>query len=297
MDVFISWSGNRGRALGQSIKRWLGSVVQRARPWMSEEDIGVGRRWNHELSAQLEKSDFGIVCVTPESMASPWLLFEAGALAKSVDTGRVVPVLLGLKRVDLEPPLGQFQAVEASRDGMRTLVFGVNSVLADDALVEDTLTTAFDALWPHLEKSIGEIPDTDAMAAERSVRSDRDVLEEVLETVRRMRDPARGRTEDNSPVSGEYLPLLASLASAAELRGMSKPYDLKAILDEIERLAVLCALRAVGTQTGAARSLGLTFRSLRYLVAKHKLTEWAELEERGDGPDEPTTSSALLKRP
>ena len=35
-----------------------------------------------ELANQLDKSEFGIICVTHEALQSPWVLFEAGALGQ-----------------------------------------------------------------------------------------------------------------------------------------------------------------------------------------------------------------------
>ena len=119
MDVFISWSGERSKDLAHALRRWLKYVVQAAEPWMSEEDIGVGHRWNNEVSSQLETTDFGVLCVTPENADSTWLHFEAGALAKSLKSSRVVPVLLGMSKTDLRLPLSQFQSCEANRNGTR----------------------------------------------------------------------------------------------------------------------------------------------------------------------------------
>ena len=40
---------------------------------------------------------------------APWILFEAGALAK-IKNARVCTLLLDIKKADVEPPPGQFQA-------------------------------------------------------------------------------------------------------------------------------------------------------------------------------------------
>ena len=91
LDVFISWSGQRSKALALQLHDWLKAVVQRANPWMSERDIGAGQRWNEQISARLKDTHFGIICLTPENLNAPWLLFEAGAVAKALDLARVVP--------------------------------------------------------------------------------------------------------------------------------------------------------------------------------------------------------------
>ena len=113
MQVFISWSGSRSKSLAVYVHEWIKTVVQRAEPWMSERDIEAGQRWNAQLSSRLKETDFGIICLTPENLTAPWLLFESGALAKALDAARVVPLLFGLKKADLSLPLARFQAVEA----------------------------------------------------------------------------------------------------------------------------------------------------------------------------------------
>jgi hypothetical protein len=57
-------------------------VLFMAEPWLSAEDIEKGAKWNQVVSGELEKSNFAIICLTPENLGAPWLLFEAGALSK-----------------------------------------------------------------------------------------------------------------------------------------------------------------------------------------------------------------------
>src|SRR5437868_7033183 len=147
MRVFISWSGTRSKRLAVHLYDWLGTVIQRAEPWMSDRDLEAGQRWNEEISAKLRDTHFGIICLTRENLAAPWLLFEAGALAKAVDSARVVPVLLGVARSDLTFPLAQFQAVESDESGMRSLAAAVNNTLGAERLPVTTLDNIFRGLW------------------------------------------------------------------------------------------------------------------------------------------------------
>src|SRR5438045_2056479 len=132
MKVFVSWSGARSKTLALHLHEWLKAVVQRAEPWMSDRDLEAGQRWNEEISSRLKDTHFGIICLTRENLGAPWLLFAAGALAKAVDSARVVPILLGVPRSDLTFPLAQFQAVEASESGFRSLAVAVNNALGED---------------------------------------------------------------------------------------------------------------------------------------------------------------------
>ena len=43
---------------------------------------------------ELDTTNCGIICVTPDNMREPWLHFEAGALSKSVKQAQVHPFLL-----------------------------------------------------------------------------------------------------------------------------------------------------------------------------------------------------------
>lgn len=60
--------------------------------------------WAAEILTQLDVTNIGIICVTPENMGRPWLSFEAGALAKRIGTARVVPFLFGMTKNDWSYP-------------------------------------------------------------------------------------------------------------------------------------------------------------------------------------------------
>ena len=68
---------------------------------MSDHELSAGTRWASEVAVALGGSSMGIVCLTPDNVAAPWLLFEAGALSRSVDEARVVPYLFNLKQTDV----------------------------------------------------------------------------------------------------------------------------------------------------------------------------------------------------
>jgi tetratricopeptide (TPR) repeat protein len=193
LDVFISWSGQRSRAVGLALHEWLKAVVQRANPWMSERDIGAGQRWSEQISARLRDTHFGIICLTPENLNAPWLLFEAGALAKALELARIVPVLLDMRKADLGFPLAQFQAVEADREGMFELVSALNRSLGDQQLSGTVLVNIFGGLWGNFEAALRALPPAPTQAT-HTQRTDRDLLEEVLERIRILQQSARGTT-------------------------------------------------------------------------------------------------------
>src|SRR5262245_19790474 len=85
MKVFISWSGDISKAVASALRDWLPKVIQHVKPWMSEQDIPKGTRWLGYISEQLKEVKTGIICLTPDNQQNPWILFEAGALAKTVE--------------------------------------------------------------------------------------------------------------------------------------------------------------------------------------------------------------------
>ena len=102
-NIFISWSKERGKAAATALHEWLPMIIQAAKPWMSDKDIGKGTVWLDELTAALGTLKQGIICLTRESLSEPWLLYEAGVISKALDRKtRVWTYLLA----DLKPSEG-----------------------------------------------------------------------------------------------------------------------------------------------------------------------------------------------
>lgn len=157
MKVFISWSGERSKRLAEGVRKWLPLILPYVEPWMSEADIQAGERWAQSVAKELAASDFGIICVTSENVTSPWMLFEAGALTKSLESGRVIPLLVDLEFSDVSGPLAQFQAKKLSRGGIEEVIKSLQKA-ADDPIPERRANELFDALWPKFQKKLDSIP-------------------------------------------------------------------------------------------------------------------------------------------
>lgn len=115
MRVFISWSGARSNAVAAALRDWLPKWIQGIDLFHSE-DIPKGRNWYSALVEALRDCRVGIFCATPESLRSPWLLFEAGAMAQHGEHPTLLTYVYGLQQID--GPLGHFQATrfeQASR--------------------------------------------------------------------------------------------------------------------------------------------------------------------------------------
>lgn len=185
MRVFISWSKPRSQKMATILRDWLPEVIQQVTPWVSTEDIGKGMRWSAEIAQQLDATGQGIVCVTRENMGEPWLNFEAGALAKSMASSEVRPVLLGVQPHELTGPLAEFQVTLAEdKADMKKLIGSLNAA-CDAPLAEDRLKRAFDRAWPDLYEDLTTLAsDTRGVARQSETRSAEDLLVEVLERIR-----------------------------------------------------------------------------------------------------------------
>jgi len=181
MRIFISWSGPRSQVLARCLHSWIPLVLHYAEPWLSESDVVPGERWAQVLSRELEVSNFGIVCVTRDNLSSPWLLFEAGSLAKSLESGRVVPLLLDVDFSELGGPLSQFQARKVGKQGLGETLLSINRH-AGQPVPEARAGQLLEALWPALEAQLALIP-----GGERSsgpIRSPNEILEDLVASVR-----------------------------------------------------------------------------------------------------------------
>lgn len=179
MKVFISWSGDRSKQYGEAIKEWLPRVLQSVEVYFSDTDIQVGARWYSEIVDALEKSDAGLVILTPENITRQWIMFEAGAIARSVEKGRVCPILFGIKKSDLKGPLAFFQSAEFAEDDFRKLLRTLNGGRLGEADFKDV----FDTWWPKLEEKIEVISSTQPPSPAPQ-RSEKDLLEEAVSNTR-----------------------------------------------------------------------------------------------------------------
>ena len=182
MKVFISWSGKRSQALANMLRDWLPNVIQAIKPWMSDVDIDKGSRWSKDIAFQLEESKVGIICLTPENLEAPWILFEAGALSKSLEKSYVCPFLFKIDPSDIKGPLVQFQATKANKNDTQKLLHTINQALEGEAIPKEKLDEAFEVWWPKFEQNLENIPDIETIKEPK--RSDREILEEILELVR-----------------------------------------------------------------------------------------------------------------
>ena len=148
MKIFISWSGERSKAVAELLQDWIKCVLQASQPWVSTRDIDRGALWQSQINNQLSDTAIGIVCLTQENKEKPWILFESGALAKGLSQNRVCTFLVDLQPGDVDDPLAQFNHTLPNQSGLRSLVYTLNGCLDTQKLPDRVLERVFDTYWP-----------------------------------------------------------------------------------------------------------------------------------------------------
>lgn len=186
MKVFLSWSGNRSKEVATLLSEWLCCVIQAIRPWISTRDLDRGSLWFGEINDQLKDTTVGVICLTQENKTRPWILFEAGALAKGLSTSRVCTLLIDLETKDIEDPLAQFNHTFPTRESILGLVKTLNSALGSNGLDIRILDQVFDTYWPQFESKFSTILEQTKSNEPSKPRPKEDVLSEILENTRIM---------------------------------------------------------------------------------------------------------------
>lgn len=201
MDVFISWSGEKAQGFARFLRGWLPEVFQAVEPFMSEEDIAKGSFWSPALNAKLT-AGFAIVVVTEANQHSPYVNYEVGALTKALPgeaQPRVAPLLLDLPQAQMSGPMTQLQLTLPTHDEVLRLCYSLNAALPSPR-TEEQVRKTFALLWPQFQEALDNLPAVEAVEEEEDiVRSDREILEEVLETVRGVQ---RRATAPSNPPQG-----------------------------------------------------------------------------------------------
>ena len=153
--------------------------------WISTHNIDRGAIWFNEIQNQLQNTTVGIICLTQDNRTKPWILFEAGALAKGLSGSRVCTFLVDLDPADVENPLAQFNHTLPNREGMWALVLTLNSALpAEHVLEERILEKVFQTYWPRFEQDFARVLAENPQGVVAPQREDKDILAEILENTR-----------------------------------------------------------------------------------------------------------------
>jgi hypothetical protein len=192
MKVFISWSGPLSKRVAESLKLWVQCMLQATEPFLSSEDIDKGAIWFGEVGRQLASSDVGIVCLTKDNRSAPWILFEAGALAKGLLRNRVCTFLVDIVPTDLIAPLSQFQSTTATKEDMLKLATTINDSL-EKPLAKDLLETTFNSFWDRFKQGFDAAVKEHQSTASPVMRTPSELAGETLEICRSIQRTLEGR--------------------------------------------------------------------------------------------------------
>lgn len=201
MRIFASWSGQASREIAIILKEWIPNVLQDADVYVSSQDIGKGERWLNNVNSNLQDHNFGISIVTAENYVAPWILFEAGALAKSLN-GRIIPLLCGIDTISMpNHPLTQFQyAVAPGKEEVFRFIQDINQV-SDRPLHDERLKATFEKWFPDFEKAYDSV-ELAKTPKDQSKKADFGAVEAVLsELMREVRDLRSQIANAKAPVA------------------------------------------------------------------------------------------------
>lgn len=128
--VFFSHSSRDRAALNQLKQLFVTRTGGAIDVFLSSDgqSIPLGQNWVHRIQEALERAQLMLVFLSPASIESPWLYFEAGFVyAKKI---RVVPVaFLGAEISRLTPPITLLQGFNLnSEDGLGNIIALANDV-------------------------------------------------------------------------------------------------------------------------------------------------------------------------
>jgi hypothetical protein len=233
-------------------------VIQAAEPWMSDTDIEKGSRGFDEISRALGDIKVGIVFLTPENLTAKWILYEAGALSKTIDdkTRLCTYLLGGLNFQDVDPPLGMFQYTKADQEDTRKLVRTINRAVSDEPLPESRLDAVFEAFWPQLERDLQTMPEPGTVVDAK--RPADQMLAEILEFTR-----AEANRRKKSDILDQYLPMFTELLPAFMPLLSEAVKATKAQQERSSMASTREAVRFEGTVRGQGHEASCTVRATK----------------------------------
>ena len=211
MKLFISWSGDHSLAVATALRRLLPDIFDGLELFLSTQDIRKGGRWLEEIGGQLAATIFGIVCLTRENLEEPWLLYEAGAISKSVKKASLYTLLVdGLRPGDIQGPLSTFQHTVSEKDDVFELVKSINGTYGEAKQDEAKLRRKYEKLfWDEFDKSVTAATPNNIKVEEH--RKPEEMLYQLIETTNQI-----ARTCPNTEILAEKISTL--LASVNDIK-------------------------------------------------------------------------------
>lgn len=179
MKIFISWSKDTSHKVAESFRELLPHMFKNLELFISSEDIEKGERWEKKVFEKLRDTDYGIVCLTEEGINSPWLNFEAGALAKNSNS-RLYTLFFGVTLQDIKSsPLTHFQSTDYREDDVKKMIKWINKNY-DQPLSDDVFNQKFEDFWKNFTEKLNPIYESIKKKAVFVLEEEElDVMEEI----------------------------------------------------------------------------------------------------------------------
>jgi hypothetical protein len=162
---------------------------------LSSKDTVAGTLWSEKILKEFGSNTVGIVCLYSGNLENRWIHFEAGAIAAKIGQALLYPLLIDLRKSDLSPPLSMYHIKTLEKEDIFSIMEMINQNVGDKPLSSEKLRTAFDVWWDKLKPRIEEIKSRKLSAVAPPKTTEREILEEVLDTVR--------------PYNGHHLPIFS----------------------------------------------------------------------------------------
>lgn len=186
MKVFVSWSGELSCQIAEVLKKWIPCIIQSVEVFFSPEDIEKGDNWDKTISNELSKCNYGIICLTSDNTTAPWINFEAGAIAKSLDS-KITALMVNIKPSDIKGPLSRYQATKFEKNDFFQLITAINKAL-ETPLDSEILRNTFDTMWIALEQEANSVIEryssNELIQDETKELPENEPLEEILQLLR-----------------------------------------------------------------------------------------------------------------
>lgn len=200
VKLFISWSGEFSQKVAKKLSIWIPTIIQSVEVFYSPDDIAKGENWGNRLDNALSDCSFGIICLTPENIAAPWIHFEAGALSATLNA-RISAVMLGVNPSDLKGPLTRYQNTPFKRGDVFQLFQSINDV-SETPLKPEILQNAFDNAWEKLESEVNDIIIQYASSNTALVKDDSNDSDAIQEILRLLRKTVNDQSKPPTKTSG-----------------------------------------------------------------------------------------------
>ena len=152
MSVFLSFHKSRSHRLATIFHSLLKRTLVGTDLFLSSEDIPKGADWWQFLRSTLVSSRYGLVFLTKEAAASPWVHFEAGVIAGQKDS-KVVVINVDFEEEPVPAPLNAFQQVNLQGLEIRKLIFEMNDALPKK-VNNEVLGQLFQDAWNRLNVEV-----------------------------------------------------------------------------------------------------------------------------------------------